>query len=62
MNTVIQVFISVNIELLKQLRLIAVVQDETMAYNWMYISNDDAQKYPFSRLQLVVETFEHSTK
>ena len=23
----------------------------------MYISNDDTQNYPFSRLQLVVETF-----
>ena len=61
MNTVIQVFISVNIELLKQLRLIAVVQDEIMAYKWMYISNFDEQKHPFSRLQLVVETFKHST-
>ena len=27
----------------------------------MYIPNDDTQKYPFVRLQLVVETFEHST-
>ena len=27
----------------------------------MYISNDETQNYPFSRLQLVVETFGHST-
>ena len=27
----------------------------------MYISNDNTQNYSFYRLQLVVETFEHST-
>ena len=26
----------------------------------MYIPNNDAQNYPFCRLQLVVETFEHA--
>ena len=33
----------------------------TIADKLMYIPNDDAQKYPFCRLKLVVETFEHST-
>ncbi len=28
----------------------------------MYIPNDDTQNYPFSRLQLLVQTFGHSTK
>ena len=28
----------------------------------MYIPNDDTQNYPFSRLELVVHKFEHSTK
>ena len=28
----------------------------------MYIPNDDTQYYPFCTLQLVVETFEQSTK
>ena len=27
----------------------------------MYTSNDDTQNYPVCRLQLVVETFGHST-
>ena len=27
-----------------------------------YIPNDDTHEYPFRRLQLVVETFGHSTK
>ena len=27
----------------------------------MYIPNDDTQNYPFCRLKLVVETFEHLT-
>ena len=27
----------------------------------MHIPNDDTQNYPVCRLQLVVETFEHST-
>ena len=35
--------------------------NETMASKLIYIPNDDAQNYPFCRLQLVVETFEHST-
>ncbi len=29
---------------------------------FMYISNDDAQNYPFWRLQLLIETFGHWTK
>ena len=33
-----------------------------MAELLMYIPNDDLQKNPFCRLQLVVETFGHSTK
>ena len=33
-----------------------------MADLLMYIPNDDLQKNPFCRLQLVVETFGHSTK
>ena len=28
----------------------------------MFIFNDDTQNYPFSRLQLVIETFRHSTE
>ena len=28
----------------------------------MYIPNDDTQNYPFSRLELVVKIFEHSTE
>ena len=30
-----------------------------MADEIMYIPNDDTQNYPFSRLQLVAETFGH---
>ena len=36
-------------------------RDKTMADKLMYILNDDKQNYPFWRLQLVVETFEHLT-
>ena len=32
-----------------------------MADKFMYIPKDDAKKYVFCRLQLVVETFGHST-
>ena len=32
-----------------------------MADKLMYIPNDDKQNCPFCRIQLVVETFEHST-
>ena len=32
-------------------------KDKTMADNLMYFPNDDTQKYPLFRLQLVVETF-----
>ena len=32
-----------------------------MADKLMYIPNDDTQSYPFCRLQLVVDTFGHST-
>ena len=35
--------------------------DYTMANKLMYISNVNTQNYPFCRLQLVVETFGHST-
>ena len=37
-------------------------RDKTMADKLRYIPNDDTENYPFCRLQLVVETFEHSTK
>ena len=30
--------------------------------DWPINPNDDTQNYPFCRLQLVVETFGHSTK
>ena len=33
-----------------------------MADKLVYITNDDTQYYPFCTLQLVVETFEQSTK
>ena len=33
-----------------------------MADKIMYNPNDDTQKYPFCRLKLFVETFEHSTQ
>ena len=36
-------------------------RDKTMADKLLYIPNDDKQKYPFSKLQLIVEMFEHST-
>ena len=32
-----------------------------MAYKLVYIPDDNKQNYPFYRLQLVVETFRHST-
>ena len=32
-----------------------------MADKLLYIPNDDRQNYPFCRLKLFVETFEHST-
>ena len=32
-----------------------------MADKLMYIPNDNTHNYPFCRLQLVFETFEHST-
>ena len=35
-------------------------EDKSMAGKLMYIN--DAQNYPFCRLQLVVEAFEHATK
>ena len=31
-----------------------------MTDKFNYIPNDDAQHYPFCRLQLMLETFEHS--
>ena len=33
-----------------------------MADKLIYIPKDDTQNYPFCKLQLVVETFGHSTK
>ena len=33
-----------------------------MAGKLMYVSDDDTQNYPFCKLQLVVQTVEHSTK
>ena len=33
-----------------------------MADKLMYIPNVDTQNYPYCRLQLIVETFEYSTK
>ena len=36
--------------------------DLSLADKLMYIPNDVTQNYPFCRLRLVVETFEHSTK
>ena len=40
----------------------AVIQrDKTMADKLIYIPNDAIQNYPFCKLKLVVETFEHST-
>ena len=33
--------------------------DKTMAKKIMHIPNDDTQNYPFPRLKLVVESFEH---
>ena len=33
-----------------------------MADKLMHIPNDDTQNYPFYKLQLLVETFGHSTK
>ena len=37
-------------------------RDKTLADKFMNISNDDTKNYPFCRLFLVAETFEHSTK
>ena len=34
---------------------------KTVADILMYIPNDDTQQHPFCRLQLVVETFGHSS-
>ena len=34
---------------------------KTMADTLMYIPKDDTQNYPFCRLKLMVETYEHST-
>ena len=41
-------------------KLSGILRDKTMADKLMYIFNDDTQNYPSYRLQLVVETFEHS--
>ena len=38
-----------------------IYRDNTMADKFMYIPNDNAQNYPFCRLKLVVEKFEHLT-
>ena len=39
-----------------------ILRVKTMVDNLMYIPNDYTQNSLFCRLQLVVETFEHSTK
>ena len=39
-----------------------ILRDKTKANKLMIIPNDDTQNYPFYRLQLVFETFGHSTK
>ena len=44
---------------LKNVKKIWDLGDKTMANKFMY--NEDTQNYPFCKLQLVVETFEHST-
>ena len=36
-------------------------RDKPMADKLVYIPNDDTQNFPFCRLKLVVEMFEHST-
>ena len=41
----------------KGLHLQVILRDKTMADKLLYTPNDDTQKYPFCRLQLVVETF-----
>ena len=38
-----------------------IIRDKTMADKLMYIPMDDTQNYPFFKLILVVETFQHST-
>ena len=38
-----------------------ILRDKAMADKFMYISNNDIQNYLFCRLQLLVETFGHST-
>ena len=43
------------------LRLIMGSRDKIIADKLMYIPNNDTQIHPFCRLQLVVETFVHST-
>ena len=41
----------------------AITQGSKGIGQWpMYIPNDDTQNQPFSRLQLMIETFGHSTK
>ena len=44
-----------------KVKLPGISRDKTMTDKLMYIPNDDTQNYPFCRLKLVVETFEHST-
>ena len=39
-----------------------ILRDKTMIDNLKDLPNDDTQNFPFCRLQLVVETFGHSTK
>ena len=36
-----------------------ILRNKTMADKLIFIPNDDTQNYPFSRLQIVVEPFEH---
>ena len=45
----------------KKSSLSGIYRDKTMADKLMYIPNDDKQNQTFCRLQLVIETFGHST-
>ena len=45
----------------QSLAIISDIRDKTMAGKLMHIPNNNTQIYPLCRLQLVVETFGHST-
>ena len=46
---------------MKKIKGTGIVRDKSLNDKLMFI-NDKVQNYPFSRLQLVVEAFKHSTK